>query len=162
MNKTLTIGQRILADTPIFFKIAQICAFAAILADALLVKLNIGSADIHTMLGTAGFVVMTVSQFATKDVQTLEAAPDIVTGFENLLPQLMEQFGQVKTAIGNIPPPPPIPDAIANLANAIANKPPAAVDVNITNQPPADNQPQAADAAQQASDNVIKMPNTDL
>lgn len=117
-TSNLSIGQRILSETPIFFKIVQIAAFLVLVGVAVMVQFGFGSSTLHDMVGTAAFTVIAVAQCAAKDAQTLQAAPDLVTGFENLMPQILEQIGLVKDTLDQKPEIPGIVDAIKDTITA--------------------------------------------
>lgn len=117
MNTNLSLGQRLMADTPNFFKIAGHIGTFLILAAAGLAFGHVAPA-ITTAVGALGTGIAVVAPFAVKDIATVAAAGSPILGAVELLPQLLDQFDQVKSAIGASAAQPVTisPDSISTIA----------------------------------------------
>jgi hypothetical protein len=99
----LSLGQRLMADTPKFFKIAGLIGTILVIAAASMAYFHVPVAA-TAAVGALGTGIVTLSPFAVNDVATITSAPSLISGVAELIPQLIEQIGQVKTAIANPAP----------------------------------------------------------
>lgn len=123
MNQKLSLGQRLLADTPAFFKVTHFIGLAVVILSVVFAKYVPG--DIGIVLKSVGSAIAVLSPFAVNDVAALQAAPNLLDGLANLLPDLVTQLAQVKDAF-NSPVVTSIPEAVINVRDAITGQDPAA------------------------------------
>jgi hypothetical protein len=118
MNKSLTLIQRVLSDTPIFFKVLNIIAYVVILAATVMAKLNFGTAGVQSLLATVGFVIMAVSQCAAKDA-ALFSQGITVQGTLETFNDVTNTASLIKAELATPAPLPTLTDAIKSVTDAV-------------------------------------------
>ncbi len=151
----LTLTQRLMADTPSFFKKVHILGLALVAMAVSLANVPLVPAKVLLILGIVGGTLAVVSLFAVKDAAIIAAAPSVTDGLMQVLPDLVNQFGQVKDEIINqTATHGETLKTISDQLSALNTAP--AVSVSVQTAPPADTAPPAATEPPNTGDGAVK------
>jgi hypothetical protein len=132
MNKQ-TLFQRFASETPAFEKGAQIISLILVAIAGHLG--GILSPTLINDITVAGAAIAFCAQFASKELATIAAAPTVLDGIAQAIPDILSQFADLKTTLtGTVANHTDQLSAIAGSLSVLAS-PPAAVPVQ--SQPPA-------------------------
>ncbi len=126
MNTKLSFGQRLFADTPVFFKVIQMLAFLVILAASVMAALSIGTKPFQELLETAGAIAIIVSQFAVKESAVFAANGITVSSLITAFTDATATISAVKQTVATPPAIPSVMTAVSGVNQALQDDPSAA------------------------------------
>ena len=100
MKTNPSLIQRFFSDTPDLFKVIQLIGLLMVLANHVLNHYHITGAFTDELL-TIGLVISFLSQFVMKDAAVIEGAASPLAGVVQLIPDLINQFDGLKTALAD-------------------------------------------------------------
>jgi hypothetical protein len=118
MNPKLTLGQRLMADTPDFFKKSHIVGLVLILAAAVLNHFNM-PIQVVTIVATVGGSITAFSQLPVKDITAIESQGVSMTNVLTLITDLSGKIEEVKGIVAKPASPPSLADAAAALNDSL-------------------------------------------
>lgn len=97
---SLTLGQRLAADSPAFFKKTELVGLALIGISATLSQYpTLIPANLIAIIASVGATLSVISKFAVKDVSVLNNPNATIQDYGNALSQLPAQYQEIKAGI---------------------------------------------------------------